>query len=81
MVVTQRLVIEKKRPVLFVWHDKDGDWQFLANEYSQLDPVVELPLGDLITIDSTLSHVAHLKRGWRARRAAPDSAWTVAPYK
>ena len=80
MVVTQRLVIDKKAPVLFVWHDNDGDWQFLANEFSQLDPVVELPLGDLISIDISLGQVAHLEKGWRARRAAPDSAWQLAPY-
>ena len=81
MVVTQRLVIEKKHPVLFVVHDKSGDWQFLANEFSRLDPVVELPLSDLLTIDSTLGQVAHLERGRRARRTALDSTWSIAPYK
>lgn len=81
IVVTQRRVIEKKEPVLFVFHDKDGDWQFLADENSQMDQVVELSLRSIIALDSSLTQVSELKRGWKAQRTNLKSAWNILSYQ
>jgi hypothetical protein len=80
-VVTQRLVIDKKKPVLFVLHDKDGDWQFLADDYSPMDQAIELPLYEMVAIDSSIVQVAHLARGWKAWRTGQQSPWSFAQYK
>jgi hypothetical protein len=55
LVATQRAVVQKKQPILYVIHDNDGEWQFLADERTQLDPVVQLTIRDLIAIDSTVA--------------------------
>ena len=81
LVVTQRLVIEKKTPILFVVHDKEGDWQFLSSEPSRIDQVFELPFEELVAIDSTVVQVARLERGWKAWRPDRQSPWNFAVYK
>ena len=85
MAITQRLIIEKKEPVLFVLHDKDGDWHFLANEkYDQIhniDQLFEISLNDLIAQDSTLVQVTKLERGWKATRIGKQSPWEFSEYK
>jgi hypothetical protein len=81
IVVTQRLVIQKKYPILFVIHDTGGDWMFLADDRTQLDPVIELSFRDLVAIDSTVSQVADLGPGWKAQRATRQSPWIRSVYK
>jgi hypothetical protein len=77
IVVAQRRVIEKKEPILFVFHDKNGDWQFLADENAQMDQIVELNLSDLIALDSSVTPIVQLKRGWKAQRTNLKSAWNI----
>ncbi|HXX64874.1 MAG TPA: hypothetical protein VEO56_13835 [Bacteroidota bacterium] len=80
LVATQRMVVEKKQPILYVVHDKDGEWAFLADERSIIDPVVELSIQDIIAIDSTVLQVADLKKGWKASRASRGSPWVATEY-
>ncbi|MGB2868418.1 MAG: hypothetical protein WBD36_08205 [Bacteroidota bacterium] len=80
-VVTQRAVIDGKKPILLVVHDKDGDWQFLATEFSQIDRVVELPFDEVVALDSTVVQVAKLNRGWKAVRQGRESPWEFSLYK
>jgi hypothetical protein len=75
------LVVEKKQPILYVIHNNEGEWQFLADERVQLDPVVELSIHDLIAIDSTIIDVAYLKKGWKAWRTDKTSPWNSAISK
>jgi hypothetical protein len=75
LVVTQRVVVQKKQPILHVIHTNDGEWQFLADGRQQLDPVIEVSIRDLIAIDSTLMDVGYLKKGWKAWRTDKDSPW------
>jgi hypothetical protein len=81
LVVTQRTVIQKKQPILYVIHDNDGEWQFLADERVQLDPVVQLTIRELVAIDSSIVDVAYLKKGWKAWRASKDSPWNSGVYR
>ncbi|MBN1398475.1 MAG: hypothetical protein JXA06_10630 [Bacteroidetes bacterium] len=84
MIITQRIILEKKEPVLFVLHDKDGDWHFLANEkYDQshnIDQLFEISLNDLIAQDSSLVKVAELEKGWKATRIDKQSPWEFSKY-
>jgi hypothetical protein len=81
LVVTQRVVIQKKQPILFVVHNDEGEWQFLAEETMQLDPVVVLSIRDLVDIDSTVTDLAYLKRGWKAWRTDKASPWNSSVNK
>jgi len=81
MVVTQLKIIEKKEPILFVLHDKEGDWQFLTDDkYSDMDQVVELPLNDIIRMDSSIAQIAELTKGWKAVRTSTSLPWTTSLY-
>jgi hypothetical protein len=75
------VVVQKKQPILYVIHNNEGEWQFLADETMQLDPVVVLSIRDLVAIDSTVTDVAYLKKGWKAWRTDKASPWNSAIYK
>ena len=82
MVVTERKVVEKKLPILFVLHDKEGDWQFLANdENGGMDQVVELCLNDIVKMDTSIAMVADLPKGWKAIRTNTSSTWNTSLYR
>jgi hypothetical protein len=86
IAITQRLVVEKKEPVLFVLHDQDGEWQFLANAKQeefvhQVDQIFEMTLNDLVALDSSLTQVAKLQKGWKATRVDSKSTWNFSKYK
>lgn len=81
IVVTQQSVIDKKRPILFVLHDREGDWQFLSNEKLGIDLAVELSLRDLVAFDSSITQLAQLKRGWKATRTDYKSPWNISLYE
>ncbi len=86
IAVTQRLVIERIEPVLFVLHDEDGYWQFLANakqeeHIHQVDQIFELSLNELVTLDSSLTQVANLQKGWKAWRTDSKSPWNFSKYR
>ena len=81
LVVTEQDVVQKKKPILYVIHDNDGQWRFLAEATMRLDPAVEISLRDLIAVDSSLVDVAYLKKGWTAWRATKGSAWNSEMYK
>jgi hypothetical protein len=79
-VMTQYIVIEKKKPILFVLHDRDGDWQFLADDPSMMDPAVEVPFVAIVALDSTLVRLAALQPGQKAIRADKSSPWKIDLY-
>jgi hypothetical protein len=85
IVITQRLVVEKIEPILFVLHDEDGEWQFLANAKQeefvhQVDQIFEITLGNLVALDSSLTQVAKLQKGWKAIRVDNKSPWNFSKY-
>jgi hypothetical protein len=81
LVITQRLVVQQKQPILYVIHTSEGDWRFLADATLQLDPVMEVSIRDLVAIDSTIIDIAYLKKGWSAWRADKASPWNSSVYK
>ncbi len=81
LVVTQRVVVQKKQPILYVFHDDEGEWQFLADERTQLYPVIEVSIRDLVAIDSSITDLAYLKKGWKAWRTDKASPWNSTSYK
>lgn len=67
-------------PVLQVFHDAEGDWQFFCggihNEAAGDRPLL-LCLGDVLARDATLNEVAKMCTANRADRPSASSAWTV----
>ena len=64
-------------PILRVYHDYDGGWQFHG---SPEDPVTEdvarvVSLESMVDRDNTLVELHDLPFGWRALRSSVDSPW------
>lgn len=77
---TTRFVADGSRPVRVVYHDHDGDWQFLCGTTTQTEDAEIACLGCMLELDPSLFLLADLPAGWRAYRALPGGAWTLEPY-
>ena len=73
-VFTTRQVLDGE-PILFVYHNEDGDWQF----HSTLDPNIEdaklVCLEEIIKLDPTINEIYHLQYGFRAWRETKEDEW------
>lgn len=75
-VFTTSEVLDGK-PILFVYHNEDGDWQFHSEEDPDLDHAKLVCLEDLVQKDPTLNDMYYLNFGESASRDAVGADWTV----
>ncbi len=78
---TTKFVINGSRPVLEVYHDHDGDWQFLCGTTLNEADLKLVCMGCILERDSTIAELAQLLPGWRATRASVDHAWHQEAYE
>lgn len=64
-------------PILRVYHDYDGDWQFLGSKrHPGSVSVCELVcLGTMLKLDATMMVLHDLPYGWKAERQRQSSGW------
>jgi hypothetical protein len=72
---TVRAVGQRTEPVLYVVHEADGTWQFLAGGPAVLAEAMLVALEVLLPIDPSLIEIADLPIGWEARRSAVGAPW------
>ena len=73
-IFTTRQWLELEKPILRVFHDIDGDWQFLTGD--QLPEDIRLvSLGEIIKRDTTLNDVFNLDYGESATREFITGKW------
>ncbi|WP_111672321.1 DUF4262 domain-containing protein [Algoriphagus litoralis] len=62
-------------PILYVYHNQNGDWQF----HSVLDPSIEdaklVCLEEITKLDSTINELYHLQFGWWGWRDSIEEEW------
>ena len=72
--------VSQGAPVLFVSHDKDGDWQFLCG-VEHGGPQVERPLlvclSEALELDRSLHELGSLCTNHHAQRASAAEAWAI----
>jgi len=69
-------ILEKKAPILLVFHDAEGDWQFLdGREDPDAYGAVVGCLRHFYDLDPSIGELADLPPGWQAWREAPDQPW------
>ena len=77
-VFTTKFVLERKSPILFVFHFTDGSWQFSGTEENLSDDDFKVvSLKEIIEIDNSLLEVAHIPLGSEAKRLNPQSPWRI----
>lgn len=73
-------VIRDDAPVLVVYHDHDGDWQFLHGDVSEDDEGVLVCMGCAYQRTPAISLLAQMPSGWRAERTSVAGEWVTEPY-
>lgn len=74
-VFTTRQILEGRQPVVEVYHDHDGDWQFLCGTTLERVDIRLVCMGCLFERDPTLAALADLPTGWCATRANLQGEW------
>ena len=74
------LVHDEGLPVLWVVHDKDGEWLFGNGDDFHPKTASVIHLSRIVADHPDLNEVAELPRGWHARRDAVGAAWLRAAY-
>ncbi|RBL88215.1 DUF4262 domain-containing protein [Chitinophaga flava] len=73
-VFTSRQILEGS-PILYIYHDEDGDWQFLNEEETKEQDVRIVALSEIAKIDPGIKELHLLSYGQRAWRASPKDKW------
>lgn len=73
-VYTTKEVV-KGDPILYVYHDNDGDWQFHTTDDPDFNDAIIVSLKEIIKLDSSLNELYDLKPGWSAFRANKNDKW------
>ena len=65
-------------PILRVYHDYDGDWQFHGDSTQSVDDddAKLVCLSDVVDRDASLKELHDLPYGWRAERTSTSTPWT-----
>ena len=67
----------KGAPIMRVYHDFEGDWQFHGSEASSDDPDAAklVSLSSMVSQDNSLLTLHDLPYGWMASRSGPSEKW------
>ncbi len=77
IAITERPVVARNKPILYVIHDDDGDWEFLSSADSTMVEVFTMPLNDMFDFDKSLKTISDLPKGWKATRVDTTKAWEI----
>lgn len=80
LAYTTIFVLQGSLPIVEVYHDHDGDWQFLCGTSNEAAHVKLVCLGCLIERDQSLFGLADLPAGWSAVRTSPGQTWKREPF-
>ncbi|MEP6713037.1 MAG: DUF4262 domain-containing protein [Ferruginibacter sp.] len=62
-------------PILYVYHNEDGDWQFHTSLEPNLAESMLVCLEEITKLDPTINELYHLQFGWRAWRESKENEW------
>ncbi|HWK02429.1 MAG TPA: DUF4262 domain-containing protein [Puia sp.] len=62
-------------PILYIYHNEDGDWQFHTTSEPNFDDIKLVCLEEITKLDPTINEIYHLQLGWRAWRDTKEDDW------
>ena len=80
-VFSSQRVVKEGHAILAVFHEDDGDWQFLHGEIDDDDEIAVICMGCAYEKDRSLEEIADLPLGWAATRASVGSPWQREPFE
>ncbi|PTB97237.1 DUF4262 domain-containing protein [Marivirga lumbricoides] len=75
-VFTTHHALEGK-PILYVYHNEDGDWQFHTEYEPNIEDSKIVCLKDILDKDPTLNEIYHLGYGQTAYRSEIGTEWSI----
>ncbi len=78
---TNSRLLEQNLPVMRVFHDHDGEWQFLSGDIEEADECKLICFGCIYERSPDLAILNTLPPGWMAERNALDGTWECEPYE
>jgi hypothetical protein len=79
-VFTTKGLLQTRQPVLRVFRDSDGDWQFLGAEEVNDSNCSIVGLGAIVDYDPSLAELARMPPGWCAYRRTTTDNWVQQEY-
>ena len=77
---TTTYVLEGSLPILEVYHDHDGEWQFMCGTTNATVDAKLVCLGCMVERDPTLNQLADMPTGWLAYRESQEHPWSREEY-
>ena len=71
--------MDENQPILLVFHEEDGGWEFLSSNEEDADGIVLVHLGHVLDWDPTVGVLQDLPRGWKAWRWNVGDEWVREP--
>lgn len=65
-------------PILYVYHNEDGDWQFHTSLEPNLNDAKLVCLEEITKLDPSINEIYHLQYGWQAWRSSKEADWEYA---
>ena len=80
LAYTSSRVLEEAAPIVLVFHDHDGEWQFLHGEAGDSDECKIICMGCAYELDPSIGILADLPAGTMAYRDSTEDSWQSEPY-
>ena len=74
-VYTTKQVLDGE-PILYVYHNNDGDWQFHSCDDPDVEDAKLVSLEQIVKLDSSVNEVYFLQYGEKAWRESKDDEWS-----
>jgi hypothetical protein len=75
-VYTTKHVLEGK-PIRYVYHNNDGDWQFHSEDDPKTEDAKLVCLEEITKKDPSINEIYYLQYGWKAYREDKESKWEI----
>ncbi|HTO38302.1 MAG TPA: hypothetical protein VL021_07750 [Brumimicrobium sp.] len=76
-VLTTKYVLLEKSPILSVYHDVEGDWQFMGGEDVTEADAKMVSLHQIIDLDPSVQEVLDIETGYMASRSHVGDNWKI----
>lgn len=80
-VITTKFIIEDGSPIVSVFKDTEGDWQFFGKEENITEEDARVvSLREILELDSSIKDVLFMSNGMQAWRENYNEEWKISVY-
>lgn len=76
-VITTKFVLENQSPIVSVFYDEDGEWQFFGIEEVDETDARVVSMKQILEMDKSLHFLPNLQKGQNAYRENRNESWVI----